>query len=122
MVVRVPEPAMIGKAIGTTLPDLLPLSPLKNSIPMIISIPRKKDDNGTGYGKGSDIESHELEHLTACKEEQQHQRAGYQRGLEAVDVPHFFLKTNKYRNRAQDIDNGKERYRYGDDLRKHDVF
>ena len=42
IVVSVPEPAISGKAIGTTLPLLGLLSGLKNSTPRIISSPRMK--------------------------------------------------------------------------------
>ena len=42
MVVKVPLPAIIGKAIGTTAPECAFLSPLKISCPRTISNPSKK--------------------------------------------------------------------------------
>ena len=41
IVVRVPLPAIIGKAIGTTVPECASLSPLKISCPKTISKPSK---------------------------------------------------------------------------------
>lgn len=40
IVVNVPDPAMIGNAIGTILPDFAFVSPLKNSKPKTISNPK----------------------------------------------------------------------------------
>ena len=42
MVVKVPLPAINGKAMGTTVPEGAPFSDLKNSIPKIISRPKMK--------------------------------------------------------------------------------
>lgn len=52
-VVRVPEPAIIGNAIGTILPDFVPplLSVLKNSIPRTISIAKKNIINDPAMAK-----------------------------------------------------------------------
>lgn len=83
---------------------------------------QEKDDDGTCDGKRGNIEAHEPEHLPPGEEEQQHEGAGHQGGLQAVDPAHLFFKPYQHRNGAENIDHRKKGQGNGNDLGEHYVF